>query len=128
MMDLEAKKNRNFTGIPGVRLQDSAVIWSMGPIMDRTQEHLGTADATIIRMRRRLIAAARALRDHGIVPPGVEQPEAYKVRSVATLLPLGVDWEAALSDWHHARTNDHPNPRATAQRRFAERIGDVAEG
>ena len=48
-MDLWAKKNKNFTGIPSVRQQDAAIEWSMGAIMDRTKEHLGTADASIIR-------------------------------------------------------------------------------
>ena len=48
----------------------------MGPIMDRTKEHLGTADATIIRVRRRMLEAARALRERGVTPPGVESPRA----------------------------------------------------
>lgn len=40
-------------GVGSVRLQDSAVIQSMGRIMDRSKEHLGTADAALIRVRRR---------------------------------------------------------------------------
>ena len=71
LMNHEVKKTKSFTGIPSVRLQDDAVITSMGPIMDRTKEHLGTADATIIRVRRRMIEAARALRDRGVTPPSV---------------------------------------------------------
>ena len=47
----------------------------MGHIVDRTNEHLGTSDAMIIRTRRRLINAAIALRDHGTVPPGVDDPQ-----------------------------------------------------
>jgi hypothetical protein len=109
MMDLEAKDTRNSTGIPTVRLQDSAVIWSMGAIMDRTREHMGTTDATVIRVHRRLIQAAKAMRDHGTVPPGVEHPELYKVRSVATILPGDADWLEALADWRFARTNERPN-------------------
>jgi phthalate 4,5-dioxygenase oxygenase subunit len=119
MMDLEAKKTRNFTGIPSVRLQDAAVIWSMGPIMDRTKEHLGTSDATIIKVRRMLIGAALALRDHGTVPPGADDPQLYTVRSVATVLPRDADWEEALADWHYARTTEHPG--AAAQRAIKER-------
>jgi phthalate 4,5-dioxygenase oxygenase subunit len=125
MMDLDTKKRINFTGIPSVRLQDSAVIWSMGPIMDRMQEHLGTADATIIKVRRKLITAAKALREHGTVPPGVENPELYNIRSCASILPAGADWLIELGDWHHARTTQHPNPNATANRKYAERIGDA---
>jgi phthalate 4,5-dioxygenase oxygenase subunit len=33
----------------------------MGPVVDRTQEHLGTSDVAIIRMRRRMLEAVRRL-------------------------------------------------------------------
>ena len=104
-----------------MRLQDDAVIWSMGPIMDRTKEHLGTADATVIKVRRKLLAAARALAEHGTVPPGAESPELYRVRSCATVLPKELDWEEALDDWHHCRTNEHPNPGFVSSRAVLER-------
>ena len=107
-MKEDVRKTKNYTGIPSVRLQDSAVIWSMGPILDRTQEHLGTADATVIRVRRRMIRAVEALRDRAVVPPGVEQPEFYKVRSCQAILPANVDWRVALDDWHNARITEHP--------------------
>jgi phthalate 4,5-dioxygenase oxygenase subunit len=107
-MNLEAKKTRNFTGIPTIRQQDAALEWSMGPIMDRTKEHLGTADAVIIRARRQMIAAARALQEDGTVPPGVEQPELYKVRSCTSFVAPGEDWKEALGDWHYARSTEYP--------------------
>ena len=115
MMDQDARETKSFTGIPGIRLQDSAVIWSMGPIMDRTKEHLGTADAALIRVRRRMIAAATALRDQGVTPPGVDNPAMYKVRSCLTVLPPDADWLTALADWHNARTLEHPNPGVHGQ-------------
>jgi hypothetical protein len=37
-----------------------AMTESMGPIIDRTNEQLGTTDVLIIRTRRRLLASARA--------------------------------------------------------------------
>ena len=107
LMDLESKK-LNTTGIPSVRLQDDAVLTSMGPIMDRTLEHLCTSDAAIIKVRRKLIDAARALRDFGTVPPGVENPEWYALRSCNVSLPPGADWEAELADWHYTRTTEYP--------------------
>jgi hypothetical protein len=116
LMDVEAKKKKNFTGIPGVGLQDEAVIWSMGVIMDRTKEHLGTSDASIIHVRRKLIAAARALREHGTVPPGVDNAEVYTVRTCNTSLPSDVDWEDALDDWLHARTGDFPTADTVRKR------------
>jgi hypothetical protein len=64
----------------------------MGPIYDRTREHLGTTDQLIIRTRRKLLACARALRDQGLVPPGVDNPEVYRQRSGDLVLPRSVDW------------------------------------
>ena len=109
LMDLESK-TKNTTGIPSVRLQDDAVITSMGPIMDRTREHLCTTDAAIIKVRRKLINAARALHELGTIPPGVNNPEWYTLRSCNVSLPPGSDWEAELADWHYARTSEYPNP------------------
>jgi hypothetical protein len=91
-----------------VRLQDDAVITSMGPILDRTKEHLGTADAAVIRVRRRMLEAARALRERNVTPPGVNHPELYRLRSCQAILEKDQDWKAVLDDWHHARTTDHP--------------------
>jgi nitrite reductase/ring-hydroxylating ferredoxin subunit len=93
MIDREAQRSgKSFTGIPGVRQQDMAVTESMGPIYKRYNEHLGTTDAMIIRTRRRLIAAAKALRDHGILPPGVDNPEVYRQRSGECILPRDAFW------------------------------------
>ncbi|HWO72839.1 MAG TPA: Rieske 2Fe-2S domain-containing protein [Dehalococcoidia bacterium] len=93
------KSGRSFSGIPGgARPQDMAVTWSMGPIYDRSREHLGTTDQLIIRTRRRLLAAAKALRDHGIIPPGVDNPEVYAQRSGGVILPRDADWWEATKD------------------------------
>jgi phthalate 4,5-dioxygenase oxygenase subunit len=45
----------DFTGIPGIHTQDQAITETMGTIYDRTQEHLGSSDAMVIRIRRRLM-------------------------------------------------------------------------
>jgi len=92
LIDREAQRShRSYTGIPGIRQQDMAVTESMGPIFDRESEHLGTTDALIIRTRRRMIAAARAL-EQGVIPPGVDNPELYRQRSGGVLLPRDVNW------------------------------------
>lgn len=72
--------------------------WGMGPIDDRTKERLGTTDAMVIRVRRRMIAAVRAHQQHGVVPPGVDTPAAYRMRSGGTFLPKGVDWVEATRE------------------------------
>ena len=76
-----------YTGIQGIAMQDAAMTTSMGPIYDRNKEHLGTTDAMVIRVRRWLIAAVQAHMKHGITPPGVDDPGAYRVRAGGVFLP-----------------------------------------
>ena len=83
---------KSYTGIPGIRQQDMAMVETMGPIYDRTHEHLGTTDSMIIRARRRWIAAAKAFRDHGVLPETVDNPRLYRQRSGECILPRNVDW------------------------------------
>ena len=96
------RSGESYSGIRGIRQQDAAVTNSMGPIYDRTSEHLGTTDALIIRTRRRMIAAAKALRDDGILPPGVDNPEIYRQRSGGVVLPRSADWWEATQDLRRA--------------------------
>ena len=92
-IDRETQRTKNFSGIEGIHLQDPAITESMGVSVDRTKEHLGTTDAMVIKTRRRLIAAAKALRDHGTTPPGVDEPRLYQVRSGGSVvLPKAADW------------------------------------
>jgi phthalate 4,5-dioxygenase len=89
-----ANKGRwGYTGIPGgAAMQDAAVTWSMGPIFDRTTERLGSTDTLIIRVRRRLMAVARAWIERGVVPPGVDSPGAYRVRAGGVFLATEAHW------------------------------------
>jgi phthalate 4,5-dioxygenase len=97
------KEGRNgYTGIDDASAQDSAAQMGGGPILDRTKEHLGSTDAMVIRVRRRLIAAVNAFIKDGVVPPGVDQPEAYQVRSGGVILPEGSDWVASTRDLRDA--------------------------
>lgn len=54
------RRNEEYTGITGIHLQDQAITESMGPVLDRGHEHLGSSDAMVIRVRRRPIENARA--------------------------------------------------------------------
>jgi len=96
------KSGESYSGIRGIRQQDGAVTGSMGPIYDRTSEHLGTTDALIIRTRRRVLAAVKALRDDGILPPGVDDPAIYRQRSGGVILPRNVDWWEGTKDLREA--------------------------
>jgi hypothetical protein len=81
LIDRHMQHTQNFTGISVVRSQDTAMTESMGGIVDRTQEHLGTTDAAVIAARRRLITMAQDLQN-GVEPTAALQPESYHVRAV----------------------------------------------
>jgi phenylpropionate dioxygenase-like ring-hydroxylating dioxygenase large terminal subunit len=97
------KQRRNsdmddFTGIQGIHLQDQAITESEGSLYDRSAEHLASSDMMIIRVRRRLLMAARALAEQGLVPPGVDDPEVFGARAGGVFLPREADWLEATED------------------------------
>jgi phthalate 4,5-dioxygenase len=108
LIDRESQRTDSFTGIAGIHQQDQAVTESMGPIYDRSQEHLGTSDAMVIRTRRRVINAARALRDSAATPPGVDNPEVYRHRSGGVILPRDADWLEATKGLRQAFASPAP--------------------
>ncbi len=102
LIDREAQRTKSFTGIAGIHQQDQAITESMGTIIDRTQEHLGSSDAMVIRTRRRAINAAKALRDTGEAPPGVDDPKIYRHRSGGVILPRTANWLEATNELRRA--------------------------
>jgi phthalate 4,5-dioxygenase len=82
-----------YSGIIGVREQDTAVVEGMGRLADRSREHLGTSDIPIIAMRRRLIEDAKALRDHQIEPIAAKSGEEFGVRSWTALLDAEIPFD-----------------------------------
>jgi hypothetical protein len=84
--DLQASK-QSYTGMKGLGTQDCAIQESMGPISDRSLEHLLPSDAAIVKIRKLLL---QTLKDHadGKPLPGMK-PESYRVRSARVELPKG---------------------------------------
>jgi len=107
-MDRSANHGERFMSVPGVALQDAAVQESMGTIYDRRNENLGTADAGIVRFRRRLLQAARALREQNIPPAGAQTPDAYRVRPAAVLMARDThSWVEGARDYLWIRPGVH---------------------
>jgi phenylpropionate dioxygenase-like ring-hydroxylating dioxygenase large terminal subunit len=79
------RERRTFCGVTGIGEQDAAVQESMGPIEDRTAEHLVGTDNGIIMTRQRLLKAAKAVQA-GNVAPGTGAA-AQRVRAFAAVLP-----------------------------------------
>ncbi|HKP26966.1 MAG TPA: Rieske 2Fe-2S domain-containing protein [Dongiaceae bacterium] len=98
LVDREAqKKGISYSGVEGIAMQDASLQESMGPIVDRTKENLVSTDNGIIMARHRLLRAAKALRERGIRPPGID-PVHQRVRSAAIVLPVDQPYKTAASD------------------------------
>ncbi|MEO5699819.1 MAG: Rieske 2Fe-2S domain-containing protein [Casimicrobiaceae bacterium] len=94
LIDRAAQKARtSFCGVAGIGEQDAAVQESMGPIQDRTREHLVSTDNGIIMTRQRLMRAARDL-GNGVMPPG-RDAASQAVRAFSAVLPHDVPISAA---------------------------------
>jgi len=107
--DYEVERTRQVCGVPAVgNLQDRAMTELMSNakgevIYDRSHEHLGTLDVMCITVRRQVLKAAKAFRDHGILPPNVDDISKDRVRHATVVLPFGADW---VKETEHIRSSD----------------------
>lgn len=95
LIDREMQRNRTFTGIEGIGIQDYAVQEGMGKITDRSTEHLGSSDAAIITARSLLLEAMDDVKA-GKVPRGLEPNSHRDVRPVDSFLAPGEAWRSAM--------------------------------
>jgi phthalate 4,5-dioxygenase len=98
LIDRQAQKTELFSGIVGINNQDNAVQESMGPIVDRTQEHLGPADKAIIIARQMLLDAVDTARAGGD-PPGVHG-DYEQLHAIVGAYPRDGSWQAAAGGTH----------------------------
>lgn len=99
LQDREAmQRGDTFAGFGGkTTMEDMAVQESMGPIYDRTREHVGTSDMAVIRMRRLMLDSVRRFQDGG-VPLGLDGRVPYeKLRSVQAVIPLEQSWRTVAT-------------------------------
>ena len=96
LIDRQVQKFETFTGIEGINTQDHAITESMGPIVDRSEEHLGSTDRAVVIGRHLLIQAVNKVRQ-GVEPMGL-QPSYYNVRALGKILPAGTRWQDALKN------------------------------
>ena len=93
LIDRDEQRNGSYTGIEGIIMQDQAVTESMGPVTDHGFEHLAPSDRMITQTRRRLLLAARALRDKEEQPPASDNPSVYLgARGGEFLAPRSIAW------------------------------------
>jgi hypothetical protein len=91
LLDRESQRHgHSSTGVDGIAMQDASIQESMGPIQDRTKEHLCATDSGIVRTRKILLRAAKAAAEGGVVP--ATEPEAQRVRSASIELNKDVSF------------------------------------
>ena len=96
LIDRQVQKTETFTGIEGINTQDHAIQESMGPLVDRTKEHLGNSDKAIVAARLLLLQAAKSVEQRSDFPG--TGPSYYRIRAVEKVLPNGMQWREALRD------------------------------
>jgi phthalate 4,5-dioxygenase oxygenase subunit len=99
LIDRDLQRTKSYTGIGGILLQDHAVVESMGPISDRTHEHLAPSDRMITETRRALLRAAEAYAKDGTLPAAASNPSAFaRTRGGAFFTEDGADWIEAYDE------------------------------
>jgi hypothetical protein len=97
--DIDEQQTSTYLGMgeEDINVHDQWACEGMGPIQDRTREHLGTTDKVIMAHRRLLQEAMETVAQGG-TPPGIANPELHEQISgpdtVDGMAPAG-QWE----DW-----------------------------
>ena len=101
LQDRGLQRTRIYSGIKAVipAEQDGCATESMGPIYDRTQEHLGYSDKTIIALRKVLLQAARNVQE-GREPPHIVRDASAnnfsRLRAVKGVVTANHSWRELL--------------------------------
>lgn len=97
-IDRELQRTATMTGIHGFASQDQAIQESMGAVVDRTRERLGTSDTAIIATRRLLLQEIHALQQ-GNEPPAAQNGDAYWVRSYSLVLKRQIEFDIGAREF-----------------------------
>jgi phthalate 4,5-dioxygenase oxygenase subunit len=93
-IDRQVQKEKTMTGIQGINTQDLALQEGMGPIVDRSKEHLGTTDRAIITLRQVLTDTLDSLERGGTLR--ALDPATYRnIRSFDRLIDGDAEWRSA---------------------------------
>jgi nitrite reductase/ring-hydroxylating ferredoxin subunit len=95
LIDREEQKHRSFTGVRGIAEQDAMAQDSQGLIADRSRENLSATDVGVVRFRRYMLEAVKALRD-GREPDAPRRPAAYRVRAGGAVAPSSLSFEQVM--------------------------------
>jgi len=101
LIDRELQRTLLYSGIQAVNAaeQDGCATESMGPIYDRSKEHLGYSDQTIIALRKMLLHAIDDVR-RGKEPRHIvrdpQRSDFSRLRSLKAILPADAGWRQIM--------------------------------
>lgn len=99
-LDRKQQKYQNYSGINGIAVQDLAITESMGPIVDRSRETLGSGDILVARLRQFLLGLLRQI-EAGETPPRLNGQAYPDIDTRMVIAPKGTTYEDVLKrrDW-----------------------------
>jgi phthalate 4,5-dioxygenase len=102
LIDREEQRRETFIGVgKSFVIHDSCATETMGPRYDRSKEHLGVGDITVIALRKRLLKVVRGL-DRGEEPPhlirSAEQNDQRQVACIVSKIPATKDPKQFISE------------------------------
>ena len=102
LIDREEQRRETFIGVgKSFVIHDSCATETMGPRYERSKEHLGVGDITVIALRKRLLKVVRGL-DRGEEPPhlirSAEQNDQRQVACIVSKIPATKDPKQFISE------------------------------
>lgn len=91
------KRDETYSGVHGVFNEDQSVVEGMGPVVDRSIEHLGPTDLAVVRFRRIMLAAARDFAE-GKRPAGWDGIPHERLDAAEGLVAHDARWQDILPD------------------------------
>ena len=93
--DAQEQRTQTYTGMGmDINVHDQWAVESLGPIQDRTAEHLGASDKAIIANRRRLLNAIESVQQGDAPPMFLSNGDSEKFRG-----PVAIDTIAPTESW-----------------------------
>jgi hypothetical protein len=96
--DPAQQRSQTYTGMGNdINVHDQWAVESMGPIQDRTREHLGRSDVAIRAYRQMLMAAIDSAETGGELPLRPQNGDDRRIHG-----PVAIDAIAAVGDWQQS--------------------------
>ncbi len=107
LIDRDEQKHRSFTGVKGIAEQDAMAQDSQGLIVDRTREKLSPTDVAVVRFRRVMLEAAKALQA-GKEPVAARLDAQYCLRAGGAIASIMLPFDEVMIQRFGTRSGRPP--------------------